>query len=102
MSFDIMAFYVKVVLPKNKTNLLILLKDIDKTIEIFIANTLKELIANGQANLIEELEVYSKKKDVLCWNHRYPMNSKFIDIISKVQKIDGKEADVFELIFSDS
>lgn len=99
MSFDLMAFFVRIVLPKTKAVVLTPLKDLDFQVDMFLSNTVKEMTGDGKEQLVPELEELIKSSDIKCWTRQYPVSSRFIDLISRVQKIDGKEADVFEITF---
>ena len=102
MSSDIMTFYVRIVLPVNQIKLLLSLTDLHIRVNQFILEVLKSLQLNSDESFAKELEEFlSTSKFVLCWNRKFPIETKFLNLNSKVEKIGGKEADVFELEFMD-
>jgi len=100
MSNDIMSFHVRIILPKNQIKLIISLGDLNLRVNHFAEDILRDLKKSGNKEFAEELEHLLHFKYMVCWDRKVPITTKFINLNSKVEKIDGKEADVFELEFS--
>ena len=100
MSSDIMTFYVRIILPTNQVKLFLSLTDLNIKVQHFTKGVLNDLKSNGNEEFAEELEELLNSKFILCWNRKYPIEIKFINLLSKVEKSEGKEIDVFELEFT--
>ena len=100
MSSDIMTFYVRIVLPSNQVKLLLSLRDLNIKVKKFTIDVLNDLKSDGDEQIAKELEILVTSKFVICWNRKFPIETKFLNLNSKVEKIAGKEVDIFELEFS--
>ncbi len=95
-----MNFYVRLVLPNNKTALLLALSDLNQKIGDYLAGAIGELKQDGETVLATELDDALNTRKISCWKKSCDKDAKFLKLMSKVEKIDGKESDVFELKFT--
>ena len=100
MSSDIMTFIVRIILPTNQIKLVLSLTDLNIGVKDFAIGVLNDLKSNGNEEFAEELENLLNCKYIICWGRRFPIKTEFINLISKVEKVEGKELDVFELEFT--
>lgn len=96
MSFKL-TFYVRIVLPKSKVRIESPLDDLDITIEEFLKDIFKEFAKSADQHAQDELKALIESSKIRCWNRPHDIHDKIIDLMSKVEKIDGIEADIFEL-----
>ncbi len=100
MSSDIMTFYVRIILPSNQVKLLLSLTDLTIKVKKFTIDVLSDLKSDGDEQIAKELDHLVTSKFVICWNRKFPIETKFLNLNSKVEKIAGRESDIFELEFS--
>ena len=97
MSKDIMSFYVRLVLP-DKQIILFQISDLNKSLGDYFERLLEELEDGGDdIEMINLLKNAFTSEKFSCWNKSCNLETKFITLISKVEKIDEKESDVFEI-----
>ncbi len=94
-----MNFYVRLLLPNNKTALLLALSDLNQKIGSYLASAIAELKHDGEKSLATELERALSANKMTCWKKPCDKDMKFLKLMSKVEKIEGKESDVFEIKF---
>ncbi|MGQ4873347.1 MAG: hypothetical protein ACP6IY_04655 [Promethearchaeia archaeon] len=91
----LIPLYVKIQLPKSKEEILIQLDDIELTILELLEGLKANFSYTNDFKYIEEIELIKEHKKLFCWNRECNLNSKFENLLSKIEIIDQKEADVF-------
>ncbi|MHA1437184.1 MAG: hypothetical protein ACTSPD_06370 [Promethearchaeota archaeon] len=97
---SLLTFYARIILSSRNTTFIIKFSDLNISIEKLIFKLASNLEKEDKNGLSSELKKLITSKQILCWDKPCHKDTEFVNLLSKVEKIDGKEADVFELNFS--
>jgi hypothetical protein len=92
-----LIFHVRIKYDNRKESLTFQLKDINQTVIEFLTDVVPILKEDNKTDLVKIIEDSIKKNKIACWKRSCDKNTKFINLLSKIEKINGKEVDTFEL-----
>jgi len=93
---DLLIFYVRIILNNYNYEIFVPLCDLNIDVGDFLTKLIKMLKKEEYEYIVNQLQKSIKLSKIYCSKKLCSLNSKFIDLLSKVEKIDGKEVDVFE------
>ena len=95
---DLLKFYVRIILTEFEYEIFAPLHNLNIEIREFLSQLEKELQKEGSEDLVNDIKVAFNSTNIYCFRKPCNLNSKFIELLSKIEKLNGKEIDVFELV----
>ncbi len=93
---DLLRFYVRIILNNYNYEIFAPLHDLNIYVGDFIAQLILKLKEEEDEDIVNQLQKSINSSKIYYSKKLCSLSSKFIDLLSKVEKIDGKEVDVFE------
>jgi hypothetical protein len=93
---DLLIFNVRIILNNYNYEIFAPLHDLNINVGDFMALLIIKLKEEEDEDMVDQLQKSINSSKIYCSKKLCSLNSKFIDLFSKVEKIDGREVDVFE------
>ena len=93
---DLLIFNVRIILNNYNYEIFAPLHDLNIYVGDFMAQLIIKLKGEETEEIINQIQKSINSSKIYCSKKLCSLSSKFIDLLSKVEKIDGKEVDIFE------
>ena len=95
---DLLKFYVRIILNEFECEIFAPLYNLNIEIKEFLDHLENEFLKEGSDDLVNYIKVAFNSTNIYCFKKPCNLNSKFIELLIKIEKFYGKEIDVFELV----
>ncbi|TFG25499.1 MAG: hypothetical protein EU532_11615 [Promethearchaeota archaeon] len=95
---DLLKFYVRIILTEFEYEIFAPLHNLNIEIREFLSQLVNELEKEGSKDFGNVIKKAFNSTKIYCFKKPCNLNCKFIELLSKIEKFNGKEIDVFELV----